>query len=144
MTATWHTHKGNHLTAWDLSLTLHGKTQKFHPSSSFLSLPLARHAFSQADSSSGGGVIKIILSAVMSTDFRYCTMLFRLAAYSSKGTCCFGFSSGRGGAQASVGLSSLQVCFLHISSKHFPSTTDSGGVVGTFCSSIPKADKPGV
>lgn len=70
-------------------------------------LPLARHSFSQVGSWRGGGVIKIILSSVMSTDFRYCIMLFKFSAYSSRGTCCLGFRSVRGWSTGSHGVKLL-------------------------------------
>lgn len=37
--------------------------------------------------------MRMTLSSGMSTDFRYCTMLFKFAVYSSRGMCCLGFSS---------------------------------------------------
>lgn len=119
-------------------------------------LPLARHSFSQADSWRGGGVIRIILSSVMSTDFRYCIMLFKFAAYSSTGTCCLGFRSVRGQSMC-ISLADAKLlmdlwhnitCFLQsvwtralICGTQCPSTTDSGGVVGKCHSSTPRADR---
>lgn len=51
------------------------------------------HSFSQAGSWTGGGEIKITLSADTPTEARNLAISFRFSEYSCTGTCCWGFLS---------------------------------------------------
>jgi hypothetical protein len=72
-----------------------------------IQLPCMRHSSSQADSQSGGGVMRMTRSWGMPTDRRYRTMLFKFETYSARGMCCLGFSA------VKDTNTSAQMCFCY-------------------------------